>query len=348
MWKKINFIASSILIFVLLLAGCGGSGSKPAEEKKPQLQKLTIGLLRLTSSAPLFIGMEKGFFKEEGIDLQVEWFDAAQPIAVATASNKVDVGATGITASLYNMIASGQKLTIVADKGREEKGYPSSSLVVRKDLFDAGVTTLAGLKGKKIGITQKGSTFQYMIGRMLEAQGMSADDVEIVPLGKLSSIMASLEGKQIDAAILNEPNPTKAEKAGYGKIILPVADVIEYQTSGIFYSPELNKNEELGVKFMRAYIKCCNYYYDAVLARKDGKPVQGKNYAEVIEIIAKHTKMSEEDIKLGIPYIDRNGKLLAADIDTQIEWYNKHKLLEKAPAGKDAVNMSFFEKAMKK
>lgn len=348
MTKKITFLSAVILVLAVLLAGCGGGEKKAEDKKAAEPKKVTIGLLRLTSSAPLFIGMEKGFFKEQGIDLQAEWFDAAHPIAVATASNKVDVGATGITASLYNMIASGQNLTIVADKGREEKGYPSSSLVIRKELYDQGVTKLEDLKGKKIGITQKGSTFQYMIGRMLEEKGMSIDDVEIVPLGKISSVMASLEGNQIDAAILNEPNPTKAEKAGYGKTILPVGDVINYQTSGVFYSPEMNKNEELAVKFMKGYIKSCNYYYDAVLAQKDGKPAPGQNYDEVVKIIGKYTNMPEADIKLGLPYIDRDGTLLASDIDTQIKWYTGQKLLEKPVEAKNVVNMSFHEKALKK
>ncbi|MDR3348732.1 MAG: ABC transporter substrate-binding protein [Acidaminococcales bacterium] len=339
-------IAFLLFAAALLSAACGGQ--KAAPPAKVETKKMTIGLLRLTSSAPLFIGMDKGFFKEQGIELTAKWFDAAQPIAVATASNQVDVGATGITASLFNMIGSGQKLTIVADKGREEKGYPSSTLVVVKKLHDQGVTTLEQLKGKKIGITQKGSTFQYMIGRMLEAKGMSANDVEIVPLGQLGSILSSLRSGQIDAAILNEPNPTKAEKAGYAKSILPVANVIDYQTSGIFYSPNLNKDEELAVRFMKAYIKCCNYYYDAVLARKDGKPAPGANYDEVIKIIANYTNMPVEDIKIGIPYIDRNGRLLASDIDTQIKWYSKHKLLEKPVEAKEAVNTTFFDKALAK
>ena len=339
-----------LFLALALLSACGGQQAVPAAKPAapPQAKAMSIGLLRLTSSAPLFIGMDKGFFQEQGIELTAKWFDAAQPIAVATASNQVDVGATGITASLFNMIGSGQKLTIVADKGREEKGYPSSTLVVTKKLYDQGITTLEQLKGKKIGITQKGSTFQYMIGRMLEAKGLSASDVEIVPLGQLGSILSSLQSGQIDAAILNEPNPTKAEKAGYAKAILPVADVMEYQTSGIFYSPDLNKNEDLAVRFMKAYIKCCNYYYDAVLTKKDGKPAPGANYEEVIKIIAKYTNMPVEDIKLGIPYIDRNGRLLDRDIDTQIKWYSKEKLIEKPVEAKDAVNIAFFDKALAK
>lgn len=53
------------------------------------------------------------------------------------------------------MAANGQKLAIVADKGREEKGYSSSALLVTTDNYNAGVTSLKDLKGKRIGITQK-------------------------------------------------------------------------------------------------------------------------------------------------------------------------------------------------
>lgn len=347
--KSVLFL---ILVFItsIFIAGCGDSDNKstPSTDKPKEAKKVNVGMLRLTSSAPLFIAMDKGFFAEEGLDVNVEWFDAAHPIAVATASDKVDVGATGITASLYNMVGSGQKLTIVADKGREQKGYPSSSLVVRKDLYDQGITTVEQLKGKKIGITQKGSTFQYMLGRVLESYGLTLDDVEVVPLGKLSSVMASLEGNQIDAAILNAPNPTKVEKSGYGKTILQIGDVIDYQTSGIFFSPKINQDEDTAVRFMRAYTKACNYYYDAVLVKEDGKSVQGQNYDEVIGIIAKYTNMPVEDIKLGLPYIDRDGKLLASDIETQINWYDKEGLLEKKIEAKDVVNTIFFDKAQQK
>ncbi len=346
--KKLVYFLLALLSSVLLIAGCGGEKKAGAPAKPLEAKKISVGMLKLTSSAPLFIGIDKGFFKEQAIDLDVQWFDAAQPIAVATASNKVDVGATGITAGLFNMVASGQKLTIVADKGREEKGYSSSAIVVNKAAWDKGVNSVEKLKGKKIGITQKGSTFHYMMGRVLEAKGMTLDDVEIVSLGKLGSIMASLESGQIDAAILNEPNITKAGKAGYGKTLTQVGDVIEYQTSGIFYSPNLNKNEDLGLRFMKAYVKSCNYYYDAVLLRKDGKPAPGKNYDEVVGIIAKYTGAPIDDVKLGLPYIDRDGKLLANDIATQLNWYGKNKMLEKPLEAKEVVNTSFTEKALKK
>lgn len=337
--KKLVIILTSLCM--LLALGCGGEKkATPAQTKEKT--KVSMALLRLTSSAPLFIAMDKGFFAEENIQVEPQWFDAAHPIAVATASSQVDVGATGITASLFNMAASGQKLAIVADKGREQKGYSSSALIVTADNYAKGVTSLEALKGKRVGITQKGSTFHYMIGRMLETKGMNLDDVQLIPLGKLSAVMAALESKQIDAAILNEPNISKVQRAGYGKMVVQVGDLIPYQTSAVFYSPNFVKNEDAAVAFMKAYNKAVNYYYDAAIAKKDAKQLD-----EVVSIVSKYVKAPVEDIKLGLPYIDRDGKLLSSDIATQIEWYASHGMLKGKLDAKGVANTTFLEKAMK-
>lgn len=336
------FLTLSMMLLGTVMSGCGSDAPTKKETPKEKI-KISLGMLRLTSSAPLFLAMDKGFFAEEGIEIEPQWFDAAHPIAVATASNKVNVGATGITASLYNMAANGQQLGIVADKGREEKGFKSSALLVTTDNFNSGVKSLKDLKGKRIGLTQKGSTFHYMLGRMLETQGLKLDEVEIVPLGKLSAVMAALESRQIDGCILNEPNITKVEKAGYGKAIVQVGDVIPYQTSAIFYSPEFMKNEDAAVRFMRAYSKACSYYYDAAIAKKDAKQLE-----EVVSIAAKYVKAPAEDIKLGLPYIDRDGKLLASDIETQIKWYAANKMMSGKLEAKQVVNNTFLEKALAK
>lgn len=332
------------IVLLLTLAVClCAFGCSDSKENKPAETKINLGMLRLTSSAPLFIALEKGYFAEQGLDVDIKWFDAAHPIAVATASSQIDVGATGITASLFNMAASGQNLAIVADKGREEKGYSSSALLVTADNYANGVRSLADLKGKRIGITQKGSTFHYMLGRMLETQNLSLNDVEIIPLNKLSAVMAALESKQIDGAILNEPNITKVQNAGYGKLIAQVGDYIPYQTSAIFYSPEFVKNEAAGVKFMQAYAKACNYYYEAAVVKKDAQKT-----AEVIKIIAKYVNAPAEDIEAGLPYIDKNGRLLQEDIATQINWYQANGMLNGQLSADKVVNTAFLEKALTK
>lgn len=333
------------MLAVAILGACGkGNDNSSSQNGNVEPVSVKIGMLKLTSSAPLFIGMEKGFFEEEGIKVTAEWFEAAQPIAVATASGSVDIGATGITASLYNMIAGGQKLLIVADKGREKAGYPLSALLVHAD---SPIASIEDLKGKKIGITQTGSTFHYMAGRMLENHGLSLADVELVPLGKVGAMMETLQSKQVDAVILNEPNITQAVKDGYGKVIAQVGDEIEYQNAGIFFSEKFAKDRDAAIRFLKAYVKATRYYYDAALVKENGQTVPGENYDEVIQIIAKYTDQPEENIKLGLPYIDRDGKLLAEDIKTQIDWYYKNNMIEQAVDYTTVVNTDLLDEAVK-
>ncbi len=298
--------------------GCGNE-TKPSAAP----QKVTLGMLRLTSSAPLFIAMDRGYFAEENLDVVPQWFDAAQPIAVACASSKIDVGATGITAGLYNMAAKGQKLYLVADKGREQKDYPSSALMAGRAAYNAGLVSIETLKGHRIGVTQRGSTYEYMIGRLLESVGLSIKDVTLVPLGKMSAVMAALESGQIDACVLNEPNVTKTQNAGYGVLLAQVGDIIPYQTSAIFYSPEFAQKSDAAARFLRAYKKALADYHAAVIEKSDETKL-----AAIVSVIAKYTNTPEEDIRAALPYIDKEGALDAADIDTQITWYRKEGLLE--------------------
>ncbi len=348
MKKRMVITLISVLLLAFGLAGCGNDAAEENEKSEDNQSvgktKVEIGMLKLTSSAPLFIALEKGYFEEEGLDASAKWFEAAQPIAVATAGGDIQVGATGITASLYNMVAGGEKLVIVADKGREEEGYSSSALLVPED---SSVETIEDLKGKKIGITQTGSTYHYMVGRLLEVHGLTTDDVELVPLNSIPGLMETLESKQVDAILLNEPNVSRVVDEGYGKVISQVGEEIEYQTSGIFFSKGFAENTDVATKFLKAYVKATQYYYDAVLNKVDGEIVPGENYDEVVKIIAEYTGQEEELIKKGLPYMDRDGKLLASDIQTQIDWYAKENLIDEAIDAADIVNIELLEEAIK-
>src|SRR2546422_5482378 len=131
-------------------------------------ERVRVGVPKLTSSAPIFIGVEKGFFQEQGVEPKLTFFQAAAPIATALAAGQIDVGATGLTAALYNIVLGGERIWIVADKGREWPGYPLTAIVLQKDLWDAGRRALSDLQGRRIGVTQLGSTLHYPLGNGLE------------------------------------------------------------------------------------------------------------------------------------------------------------------------------------
>ncbi len=68
----------------------------------------------------------------------------------------------------------------------------------------------------------------------------------------------------------------------------------------------------------------------------------------MVKIVAKYTDQPEEVVKQGLPYIDRDGKLLAEDIKTQVEWYAKEKLIDKAIDTQEIVNTALLDEALSK
>src|SRR3954453_12168489 len=75
--------------------------------------KVRVGVLRLASSGNVFIAADRNYFRDSGLDVELKFFDAAQPIAVATASGDVDVGVTAFTGGLFNLAGKGA-VSIVA------------------------------------------------------------------------------------------------------------------------------------------------------------------------------------------------------------------------------------------
>jgi NitT/TauT family transport system substrate-binding protein len=322
----------------LLGAGVPSAGADSA---------VKIGALKLSSSAPLFIGVDKGFFKEYGIDPALVFFQAAAPIATALATGQIDVGATGITAALYNIVLGGEQLWLVADKGREWPGYPLTGIVVQKELYDGGLRQIADLRGKRIGITTLGSTFHYSLGNILEKSGLKLEDVRVVPLQTMPAAIEALKGKQVDAILLPQPFPGTAEAQGFGKILFWAGDLHPWQTVAVFYSRKFAADRKRAVAFIKGYVKASRYYYDAVLVQKDGRPVPGANYDEVVRITAKYTEARPEVIRLGFPFQDRNARLLVTDVERQMKWWTDNGFMKRTIPLKGIVDTSFVEEAAK-
>src|SRR6202051_4039989 len=100
--------------------------------------KARVGVLRLSSSAPVFIAQDKGYFREAGLDIELKFFDAAHPIAVATASGDVDFGITAFTAGLYNLAGKGT-LRVIGGMSREKAGYPLIGYFASNNAYAAGL-----------------------------------------------------------------------------------------------------------------------------------------------------------------------------------------------------------------
>jgi NitT/TauT family transport system substrate-binding protein len=329
-------LARLVLAGLLVLAA---SGTAPADD----VLKAKIGVLRLSSSAPVFIAQDKGYFREAGLDIELKFFDAAQPIAVATTSGDVDFGITAFTAGLYNLAGKGT-LKVIGGMSREKPGYPLIGYFAANNAYAAGLKTPKDLAGKRIAVTQVGSSFHYSLGLLADKYGFKLSDVKIVPLQSLSNAAAALKGQTVDAALLPVSTARKLMDDGGAKLLGWVGDETPWQLGAVFASPKTLGNKPLVTKLLAALDRADREYHDQILASvKDGSAAINEQTKPLLEIIAKYTNLPVEQVVGNCAYIDPDGKLDVKNVDNQIKWLQQQGFVDKGFAA-DAIIAKDFVK----
>ena len=203
-------------------------------------EKVTVGVLRFVSSGPLFVAVERGYFRQEGLDLDLKFFDAAQPIAVAVVTGDVDFGLTAFTAGLFNLAGKGG-LKVIAAQAKEERGYQGNAILASNAAWENGLRKVEDLKGRSLGITQVGSSFHYQIGQIARIKGFDLKSVDLKPLQSLANMTAALKGNQVDAIIIAPHLAKQLLAAGDAKLLGWYSDFDEYQFGALFASPKLRR-----------------------------------------------------------------------------------------------------------
>ena len=301
-----------------------------------ELLKAKVGVLRLSSSAPVFIAQDKGYFRDAGLDIDLKFFDAAQPIAVATTSGDVDFGVTAFTAGLYNLAGKGT-LKVIGGMSREKAGYPLIGYFASNNAYAAGLKAPRDLAGKRIAMTQIGSSFHYSLGLLADKYGFRLSDVKVLPMQSLSNAAAALKGETVDAALLPVSTARKLIDDGGAKLLGWVGDETPWQLGAVFASPKTLTNKPLVTKLLAALERADHEYHDTILAAVvDGKAPINEQTKPLLEIIAKYTNLPLEQVVGNCAYIDRDGKLDVKNVANQIEWLQAQGFVDKG-FGVDAI-----------
>jgi len=314
--------ARLLLAGLLALATPGSAGADDALKAK-------VGVLRLSSSAPVFIAQDKGYFRDAGLDVELKFFDAAQPIAVATASGDIDFGITAFTAGLYNLAGKGT-LKVIGGMSRERAGYPLIGYFASNKAYAAGLRTPKDLAGKRIAVTQTGSSFHYSLGLLADKYGLKLSDMKVLPLQSLSNAAAALKGETVDAALLPASTARKLMDEDGAKLLGWVGDETPWQLGAVFASPKTLTSQPLVTKLLAALARADREYHDMVLsAVTDGRAPINEMTKPLLEIIAKYTNLPVDQVVGNCAYIDPDGKLDVKNVGHQIEWLQAQGFVDK-------------------
>ncbi len=298
--------------------------------------KAKLGVLRLSSSAPVFIAQDKGYFRDAGLDITLKFFDAAQPIAVATTSGDVDFGVTAFTAGLYNLAGKGT-LKVIGGMSREKAGYPLIGYFASNKAYAAGLKTPKDLAGKRIAVTQVGSSFHYSLGLLADKYGFKLSETKVLPMQSLSNAAAALKGETVDAALLPVSTARKLMDDDGAKLLGWVGDETPWQLGAVFASTRTLANKALVTKLLGALDRADREYHDVILAAvKDGKAPINDRTRPLLEIIARYTNLAVEQVVGNCAYIDPDGKLDVRDVTHQIDWLQRQGFVDKG-FGVDAI-----------
>jgi NitT/TauT family transport system substrate-binding protein len=291
--------------------------------------KAKVGVLRLSSSAPVFIAQDKGYFREAGLEIELKFFDAAQPIAVATTSGDIDFGVTAFTAGLYNLAGKGT-LKVIGGMSREKAGYPLIGYFASNNAWVAGLKTPKDLAGKRIAVTQVGSSFHYSLGLLADRYGFKLSDLKVLPLQSLSNAAAALKGETVDAALLPVSTARTLMDADGAKLLGWVGDETPWQLGAVFASPKTLTDKALVTKFLDVLARADREYHDVILAAvAGGKAPINERTKPLLEIIAKYTNLPVEQVVGNCAYIDPDGKLDVKNVGNQIAWLQEQGFVDK-------------------
>lgn len=332
--------AASFLMALLALATI-------APSRAQELATVRIGTNGSMTEAPFHIADKLGYFRQEGLAVTFTPFESAANMVAPLGAGQLDVGAGAPSAGLYNAVARGIDVRIVADLGRDTPGYGFQQLLVRSDLVKSGgFKTFADLRGKTIAVAGQGASAYAAIGKLLAKGGMTYDDVKIVYLDYSDQVVA-LKNGSVDAALFPEPNATLAVRTGAAvKVAGDDAFYPNQQIAVVIYGSDLLKaHRDVGIRFMRAYLRAARFYADA----HRGGRLAGPNADEVISILTDSTKIKDPSVfRAVVPNgINADGGVNLDSLRADFGVYKSHGLIAGATRPDDAIDASFVAAALK-
>jgi NitT/TauT family transport system substrate-binding protein len=230
-----------------IAAGIALSALGRAASAQTSPTKVSIGVVGSTSESPLFIADKLGYFREMGIVPDYVTSASAANMIAPLGTGQLDVATGGPSAGLYNAIARGIDIKIVADKGSTPKSYG------------------------------------YMM----------------------------------------YPNQ---------------------QLAVILYGGEFIKKADLGTRFMRAYIRGCRYYNDAL---RNGK-LDGPNAQNVIAIMTEFSSIKDPSIIAAMTPNgnDPNGRLNVASLASDLQFFKDQGLIQGSVTVEQSIDTTFVDTAL--
>jgi NitT/TauT family transport system substrate-binding protein len=207
--KKISLpLLYGLFLLTLLLASCTAPNPSPARPAE-QVVEIRIAVLPIIDALPFYVAAKQGYFEVNGVKVTfLPAASAAERDQLITAGQADAMINDLVSVALYN------KQTVQVQTVRFAR-TASKEITMYRVLAakNSGITQTADLAGVPIGMSQ-GTVIDYVTTRLLEKEGLSAEQIQSIAVPKLNERLALLGSGQLKAATLPEPFGTIAQQSG--------------------------------------------------------------------------------------------------------------------------------------
>ena len=300
-----------------------------------------IGMARSVSNGAELIAIEKGYFKELGIKVEIEDIDTSANTIALLAQNRLQIVAGGISAGYFNALEKGLPVTVIADRVSTPIGH---NLMLRPDLKDQ-IKSLKDMKGRIVASNGAGSVSTYEVGKMLETEGLKISDVD-VKVFPFTQMALAFNNKAIDAAITIPPFTAQLLDGGHAVNFKDPDDIVKPHPLTIAVSMVntdfAKANRELMRNYYVAYLRGIRDYCQAYHG--------GAIRPAMIDLAMRTGTETRSELLHKYPWPARspNGRVNMASMLDMQDWYVANKLSTAKLPPEKLLDLSYADYANKK
>ena len=281
-----------------------------------------LGYMKIVDNAPMFVAMERGFFKAAGLELETLPMAGGAVIVQGVTSGDLQIGWTNVI-SLYQAHVEGFDFKFIAGGATNVKGSNDThAMLVAKG---SPINSAKDLEGKTVAVNTLNNIVHLMALAWLDKNGASSAKVKFVEI-PFPQMEAALVAGKIDAASAHEPFPSAALAKGVTRVLAnPWSDVIGKFLIASWFASEkwLQKNKQTA----QAFIAALNRGIDAVGADPKGSR----------DAIAKWTGLKPDLAgKIPLPVFEKG--VSEKDLQVTIDLTQKYKLIPRAFKARDVIS----------
>jgi NitT/TauT family transport system substrate-binding protein len=300
-----------------------------------------VGTVRSISTVSILWAVDQGYFKEFGIKVVNENLDTASNSIALLAQNQLQIVEGGISAGYFNALEKNLPVTMVLDRVSSPLGH---NLMLRPDLKDK-ITRLRDLKGKTIATNGHGAVSTYEVGKLLEMEGLTINDVDIkvIPFTQYSVAFAN---KAIDAAIVIPPFTAQLLDGGHAVAFKDPDDLVKPHPLTIAVSmintDWAKANQQLVRNYYVAYLRGIRDYCQAYHG--------GSVRQAMIDLSIRTGTETRPELLHKYPWPARspNGRINVASMLDMQAWFVKNKMSNREFPAERVVDTSYVEEALRK